>query len=346
MAKNIAWDLLLKITRGWRKNFNISDLSVTLPGGRKIMLKGADDPETLEGVGLRAVVLDEFAKMKREAWDKSIRPALSDKGGRALFIGKPRGMNHLKEFYERGLSEESQWTDWQSWLFTTAEGGNVPLADIADGRETLPAKVYRQEYEATFETLAGRVYDAFTRRTHVVPHGELERLYKSNGRWQFRRIAIGVDWGFVDAGTAIVMGQTGDGSLVVIHEEYHTGLIVDESGWLGIFRNLRDEFRPMFFVADPSQPGYIQATRKSLGGHPVVYNADNAIHEGIRKVSIALMGGKNGRPGLIVSDRCTNTIREFETYCFEERGGQPTENPKDGDEHCLDPIRYLCQSLM
>jgi hypothetical protein len=116
MAKAIAWDKLLQLTRGWRKSYNLGELSVTLPGDRKIVLKGADDPETLEGVGLSAVVLDEFARMKLDAWSKSIRPALSDNGGRALFCGKPRGHNHLKEFYERGLNR-AEWPEWQSWLW-------------------------------------------------------------------------------------------------------------------------------------------------------------------------------------------------------------------------------------
>jgi phage terminase large subunit len=231
-------------------------------------------------------------------------------------------------------------------LWTTLDGGNVAEADVQDAARSLPQKVYRQEYEATFETLAGRVYDGFARRTHVVPHTELERLYKSNGRWNFRRIGIGVDWGFVDAGTAIVMGQTSDGQLVIVHEEYTTGQLVDETGWLRVFKRLRNEFQPEFFVADPSQPGYIQATRKALNGEPVVYNADNSIHEGIRKVSIALMPRRNNTFGLVVSDKCTNTIREFETYCFDEHGGQATENPKDGDEHCLDSVRYLAMRMV
>lgn len=345
MAKAIAWDLLLKITRGWRKSYNVAELSVTLPGDRKIALKGADDPETLEGVGLRGVVLDEFARMKREAWDKSIRPALSDKGGRALFIGKPRGMNHLKEFYERGLSEESQWSDWQSWLFTTAEGGNVPLADIADARETLPAKVYRQEYEATFETLAGRVYDGFTRRTHVVPHGELERLYKSGSRWQFARVAIANDFGWTDPNATLVIGRTGTGRLVVMHEEYESNVLMDESGWLGRFRQLRNEYSPNFFVADPSEPGHIAAMRRSLGGHPVVYGADNSITEGVRRVSIAMLNGPDGKPNLLVSDRCVNLIRELEGYVYKEVKGTPTEEPVDVENHACDALRYGVMAL-
>lgn len=344
MARAIAWDKLLELTRGWRESASQGDLSVTLPGGRKIALKGADDPETLEGVGLSAVVLDEFARMKLDAWQKSIRPALSDKRGRALFCGKPRGHNHLKDFFERG-QDRASWHEWRSWLFTTLDGGNVPAADVEEARGSLPAKVYRQEYEATFETLAGRVYDGFSRRLHVRPHAELERLYRSGGRWQFRRIIIGIDWGYRDPGVALVVGQTSTGRLVVLHEEYRTDVLVSEDGWLGIFRRLRDEYTPQAFVADPSEPGFLQATRQALRGAPVVYEADNRRSEGIRRVSVALLEQSSGEPGLLLSDRCAHTIREMEQYVYREVRGAPTEDPADGNDHAMDALRYAAMAL-
>jgi hypothetical protein len=344
MAKAIAWDKLLQLTKGWRIAISTSDLTVQLPGDRRISLKGADDPETLEGVGLSAVVLDEFARMKLDAWQKSVRPALSDHGGRALFCGKPRGHNHLKDFYERG-QQRSAWPDWRSWLWTTLDGGQVPTADVEEARAALPAQVYRQEYEATFETLAGRVYDGFTRRTHVVPHEELERTYKRDGRWQFRRMLVAVDWGYRDPGVALVLGITSGGRIVVLHEEYRTNVLVSDEGWLGIFRELVSEYRPNAFVADPSEPGFLEATRKALRGAPVVYEADNRRSEGLRRVSVALLEMMDRRPGLLVSDRCRHTTREFEQYVYRDVRGVATEEPQDGDDHAMDALRYGVMTL-
>lgn len=345
MAKAIAWDKLLQLTQGFRVDKSMQELSVTLPGDRKIVLKGADDPETLEGVGLVAVVLDEFARMKLDAWEKSIRPALSDHAGRALFCGKPRGHNHLKTFYERGQSDEYRWRDWKSWLFTTLDGGNVPAADVAEARESLPSKVYRQEYEATFETLAGRVYDGFSRRTHVVKHAEIERLYKIDGRWIFKRVAIGVDFGWNDPGVCIVVGETATKQRVVIHEEYHSQVLVSDDGWLGIYKRLRDEFGPFAFFADPSEPGNIAAMRRTLQARPVVIGADNRIAEGIRRTSIAMLPRPDQSPGLIVSDRCVNLIRELEQYVYAEHKGVATEEPQDGNDHACDALRYAIMGL-
>jgi hypothetical protein len=340
MAKAIAWEMLLRATRGIRVAKNESELTVTLRGDRRVALKGADDPETLEGVGLVAVVMDEFARMKLDAWQKSIRPALSDKQGRALICGKPRGHNHLKDFYERGQDARSP--EWRSWLFRTVDGGFVPTADIAEARASLPAKVYRQEYEATWETAAGRVYEEFTRRTHVVPAASVPQ--------QFRRIVIGVDWGFTNHGVMLVVGQTATGARYVIHEEVHAGMLVDKTGWLGLGRALVARFRTRgpveCFAADPSEPGYITALRNELAGSPVVRNADNRVSEGIRRVAVALLPkAPHGRPGLLVSDACPHTIRELESYVYRELRGVTTEEPAGVDDHCMDALRYATMAL-
>jgi len=345
MAKAIAWDMLLRATAELRVAKNESELTVTLLGGRRAAHPGPHDPETLEGVGLVAVVLDEFGRMKLDAWQKSVRPALSDHGGRALFCGKPRGFNHLKDFYDRGQRPDAN-PGWRSWLFRTIDGGHVPAADVDEARASLPAKVYRQEYEATFESLAGRVYEDFTRRTHVVAHAELERLYKRDGRWAFRRTLVALDWGFNDPGVALVIGQTGAGDLVVIHEEHRRGVQVNDAGWLGIFKALRTDFAPERFVADPSEPGFIAATRAALGGRPVVENAQNDIREGVRRVATKLLAQPHSRrPGLVVSDACVETIREFEGYVYREVRGASTEDPVDVDNHCMDALRYGVMAL-
>ena len=343
MARAIAWQLLLTATKDIRTSKSEVDLSVTLIGDRRICLKGADDPETLEGVGLVAVVLDEFGRMKLDAWQKSLRPTLSDQNGRALFCGKPRGHNHLKDFYDRGQDLKS--SNWCSWLFRTIDGGQVPTEDLEEAKETLPDKVYRQEYEASWETLAGRVWDGFAKRSHVLPHAEIEARHKGFSGWNFRRILLAVDWGFTDPGVFLVIGQTGTGTLVVIHEEYRRNVLVDDSGWLGIARDLRDRYGITDAVADPSESGYIKALRATFGGSPVVYGALNDIREGIRRVAVQLLPDQKGEPKLLVSDRCVNLIREVSAWVYRDIRGTPTEDPVDKDNHTCDALRYGVMAL-
>jgi hypothetical protein len=87
----------------WAKPPNETDLTVELPSGGTISLRGADNYDSLRGDGLDFLVLDEYASMAPEAWAEVLRPALADKQGRALFIGTPHGHNHFFDLYERRL---------------------------------------------------------------------------------------------------------------------------------------------------------------------------------------------------------------------------------------------------
>jgi hypothetical protein len=163
-SKNIAWQILKDICyeypRTLKKKPNESELSIEFVNGSIIELKGADNEDSLRGVGLNRVVLDEFAYMKPEAWKEVLRPALSDKKGSAMFIGTPDGFNHFYDFYQKGLSGEG---GFKSWFFRTIDSEFVDPAEVEAARKELDEKTFRQEYEASFEAATGRVYYAFDR---------------------------------------------------------------------------------------------------------------------------------------------------------------------------------------
>ncbi len=164
-AKRIAWKPLKEMTRPyWKSQPNETDLRIELITGGTICLRGADNYDSLRGDGLDFLILDEYASIAREAWPEVLRPALADKQGRALFIGTPRGYNHFYEMYQGAQRRPG----WQTFQFTTAEGGNVATEEIQSATHELDAKTYRQEFEASFENLtAGRVYHAFDRTQSV-----------------------------------------------------------------------------------------------------------------------------------------------------------------------------------
>lgn len=88
MAKQIMWtDLLEAIPKRWIRKVNETSLSITLINGTKIELKGADKADSLRGVGINFLVLDEFQDMSEDTWVKALRPTLADTGGSAIFIG-------------------------------------------------------------------------------------------------------------------------------------------------------------------------------------------------------------------------------------------------------------------
>src|SRR4029077_10915179 len=168
-AKDIFWaDLKDALDPSWLAcSPNESELKVELRTGAEIRLFGAEDPNSLRGRGLRKVVLDEFADMKPQTWTESLRPALSDYKAPALFIGTPRSFNHFHALYERG-TDPSRPT-WASWQYKTIENPFIDPQEIEDAKRDLDVRTFRQEFEASFETLAGRAYYAFSRTHNVAP---------------------------------------------------------------------------------------------------------------------------------------------------------------------------------
>ena len=133
----------------------LSEMSVVLPSGGEVRVRSADNPDSLRGEGLDFVVLDECAFMKPEAWSEALRPALSDKQGRALFISTPRGRNWFWELYQRGLRGED---GYQSFRYPTAANPHIPATEIDAAKRELPELIFRQEYLAEFIDDSGGVF--------------------------------------------------------------------------------------------------------------------------------------------------------------------------------------------
>lgn len=129
---------------------------IDLPGGGSITVKSADDPDGLRGVGLDALVIDEAAFMAEEAWTAALRPALSDRKGRALIISTPRGRNWFYHAFQRGLDELV--SDWAAWRYPTVDNPLIGQAEIDDARALLPERIFQQEYEAEFLPDGGEVF--------------------------------------------------------------------------------------------------------------------------------------------------------------------------------------------
>jgi hypothetical protein len=166
LAKRIIWRRLKTLTRDlWAKKPSEQDLAIHLRNGSTIIVKGGFNPDSLRGEGLDFVVLDEAADLKPDAWTYSLRPSLSDRQGRALFIGTPKGRNHFFNYFELAQSLPD---DWASFQFTTQEGGIVQKSELESAGRAMDANVFRQEFEAQFTAIGSyRAYLSFARESNI-----------------------------------------------------------------------------------------------------------------------------------------------------------------------------------
>lgn len=161
-----------------------SERRVDLPGGGWVQAKSADNPDSLRGVGLDLVVIDEAAYVAERAWTEALRPALSDRQGRALIISTPAGkQGWFWSAYERG--QDPQQPDWESWQFGTASNPYISPDEIETARRDSTERTFEQEYLARFLDDAGGVFRQVRGRVDREPV-----RYEPDHRY-----AIGADWG-------------------------------------------------------------------------------------------------------------------------------------------------------
>jgi phage terminase large subunit len=153
-AKDIAWVYLKEYTAFLKPKINESELWVELPGGARIRIYGADNPDRLRGIYLDGVVLDEFGDMDPTIWTQVIRPALSDRKGWACFIGTPKGKNTFHRLWVEAEEDE----DWTRLMLKASETGLLDAKELTDAARMMSEDEYAQEYECSFEAAVRGAY--------------------------------------------------------------------------------------------------------------------------------------------------------------------------------------------
>lgn len=335
MAKQIMWpELVEAIPRAWVRKYNETILTLTLVNGTKIELKGADNPDSLRGVGIHYLVMDEFQDIDMEAWTKVLRPTLASTGGHALFIGTPKAYNGLYQLWELGQREDAK--AWASWQFPTITSPFIPLEEIEAARSDMDEKSYRQEFLAAFEVMSGRVYHCFDRKDHVRP---LE-FNPSLPIW------IGQDFN-IDPMSSVVCQPQPDGTLWAVDE-----IILPQSNT----QELCDELERRYWryldniVIYPDPAGAYRGHQRGESDldifrergfkkqkyrrkHPPVADRINAVNRMLRAA--------DGKVRLQIDPRCKKLIEALDQTQYLP-GGREVDKTR-GVEHPADALGYLIE---
>ena len=155
-ARDIMWQTLMELGNPVITGAHINNLQIKLVNGATISLKGADRPETMRGVSLKFLVMDEYADMKPDVWEQILRPALADQKGSAMFIGTPMGRNHFYELYK--LAELGDDETYKGWHFTSYDNPILDPDEIDTAKKSMSSYAFRQEFMASFEARGSEMF--------------------------------------------------------------------------------------------------------------------------------------------------------------------------------------------
>jgi len=236
----VGWRPMRRIAGQIGAEVRLGDRLVNLPNGGSIAVRSADNPDSLRGEGLDFVVLDECAFMQEQAWTEALRPALSDRKGRSMFIGTPKGRNWFWRLWTKGQDKSDG--DWQSWQFPTSDNPFIDPDEIEEARHDLPERIFAQEYMAAFLEDGGGVF-----RNVMACATATQQDEPIDGH----EYVFGVDWGKLSDFTVISVIDLQERALV----HYDRFNQIDYTVQVGRLQALYERFRPHAIIAERNSMG-------------------------------------------------------------------------------------------
>lgn len=327
-------------------DYRASFQTLILKNGTQIVFRSLDDPNKGRGPGLDFVWIDETRKVQKLAWD-TIRPALIDKAGQAIFTTSPNSFDWCwKELWK--MAQDGEPGYW-ACKYKTAENP-IFAADpekrmaLERDRRTMDPLFFQQEYEADFVTFAGRIFDierAILRsrdeiRARAIP--EWPRIDPT------RTVLMGLDPGADHPFAGVMLAITEKGLVVVgEHLERNKPVVEHVRGFQRLLAKYNPErpFVPDRWVIDRTQR-QTAIELSQFGIYPQISNSN--VVDGIRRVQSWLAADQL----FFLEEAVPKTIEQMRGFRWDENlrpDGQlkPEAVFKENDD-LPDALRYAVMS--
>ena len=308
-------------------DFNRQDYRLTLTNGSTITLGSADDYARYAGAEFGAVWMDEPSHYGEDLHDLlgmiTTRLRGVDGPKTQLWTLTGEGYNAAWEILEKREDADGN---------PIGLNVNVVTGSVLDNPYSTDGELqmFRRKYEGTgkekqalhggFAAATGLVYSQFSRETHVIDHAEAAD--RVTGDWRI----YGYDAGWSDPRVVVEIGATDYDQFVILDEFYQSQSHVEDA-----VRWLKQNDKPQGRIYCEHEPADIQ--KFSRAGFAAI-EAEKSIDPGIAEVRRRLERDDNDRVGLLVSDRCQHTVREFLSYKQDHVGTSQAE------DHICDSVRY------
>lgn len=298
-AKKIFWDDLKAFTLSsmHSRRPSESDLIIYLESGSEIHVIGLDKPQRIEGIPWTGGGIDEFADVKPDAWEANILPALNtvnptmpDYRAWCWLLGVPDGLNHYYDLCQQ--AETGQDPNFRVFHWKSAE---ILPPDVMDAmKRAMSPKQFKQEFEASFETASGRIYEDYGKHNQtsatIEPHEQLMWMHDQNFTPLSSAIGVrrnnGADLYLLDE--IVLTSAISRQAAVEFVERYkdhknkHVLIYGDPAGKAGEKHGHASDYTDIEAVLKASGWRY---TRKVKPAHPAIKDRQNAVRAKILTAS-------------------------------------------------------------
>lgn len=341
-ARKILWEPLVHLAttvfKDYVKSINRTEMVITFRGQTpSIRIVGANDNngDRLRGLRIYFIAMDEMQNINPTVFDNIIMPAMADTpGSRCLITGTPLGKaNILYYMFKRAETME----DWVSFNFPTSANPYVPKEEIERAKATLTPRDFRQEYEASFESFAGRVYTEL----------DTPNFDNAGSNRTYDYYIMGIDFGDVNPALVIIGVIKDNDDLKYYYVNGWTNTSKNAYPWFS-FMSVVERFQQRYQCAvaycDPSRPSAILELRKivpTIAGYNRIEEGITQVHSLVFQRRLQFQTQVEHLPGL----KCvsgTEAYEEMYTYHYETaKDGTVTAKIADGQvDHITDAIRY------
>ena len=335
-AKSIAWDYMKQFAGGIPGvRFHETVLRCDMPNGSRITLLSSEQPDSLRGLFLDGVCIDEVAQIDPRLWNEIIRPALSDRKGFCYFIGTPAGLTNIfYELYQHALGDPK----WYAYTAKASETKIIDQEELDAAKAQMGEAKYKQEFECDWiANIEGSVYGNIIR--------SLEEKKQISRVAYDPALLVHTAWDLgVDDSTAIVFFQQLGNQILVI--DYYEN---NREGLPHYIQVVKDKD---YIYGDHFAPHDIEVTEFSTGKT----RREVAYQLGIRFKILPKINLEDGIHSLkMVLPKCWFDIENTKPLIdalrhhhrkYNEKMKMFSNNPvKDWSSHAADSARYMALSI-
>ena len=252
---------------------------------------------------------------------------LTPANARAFADSNPESSNHwlYQEKIKPWLEDDKSVKEvFEYWHFSMSDNANLSDTFIKNQSKLYNGIFKSRKIDGLWMSPEGLVYDTFNFEKHVLPHSKIVDKIRRN---EFFEFFLGIDWGWYHPSVCLLMGREKGGNYCVLDEFY--AVKSDVNSVINWIDNKQKEYARFFSFAncDNARPEINNILRQKT--NLIIYEEKPRVED-----SIALVRELINYDRLTVSDKCLNTVREFEVYRYDE------DSPLKINDDCMDALRY------